>query len=409
MNKKLTITIITLFVLFPAALQAQLLLGQYEDEAPLRSWNLLGPQTGSIAGMGSVRFTNTSDNAAALTNPALINKLPQLTLTFNSSIQSVELFRFGFVNTGLLMSEEKFSLKTYALDFSGISLKYKSWGIALSLSLLENYNRPQVESNYYYQNRLYETIKFSQTGSLFNYNLSFSKQINSWLSAGVGLNFVKGSAEKDWEDKEFFSDITISDHKSHNIEGFYINGGLVFDINQNLILATIFRSPYTRKADSESLLRNYTPTGNTDISIEISDKSSFKQPLILGAGIRYKVSNPFIMAMDVSFFNWANYNVDYFGEKLDRDFKNTVKINAGLEYSSSATMFNQDFKIPLRAGFSCDPQPIKQPSSRYYYLYTGLGIHIKHFFLDLAGSFGFENGSGNKLKTQTFILTLGYK
>jgi len=46
--QKLLITIVTLFIIFPSLLKAQLLLGQYEDEAPLMTWNLPGPATGSI-------------------------------------------------------------------------------------------------------------------------------------------------------------------------------------------------------------------------------------------------------------------------------------------------------------------------------------------------------------------------
>ena len=128
--KKLAITIITLFILFPSTLKAQLFLGQYEDEAPLMTWNLLGPATGSITGMGNVRFTNTTDCSAVLTNPALISKLPKLTLTFNSSIQSAELNKYGFINTGLLHSEENSPITIYALDLIGISYNFFNESIA---------------------------------------------------------------------------------------------------------------------------------------------------------------------------------------------------------------------------------------------------------------------------------------
>ena len=407
--RKLAITIITLFILFPATLKAQLFLGQYEDEAPLMTWNLLGPATGSITGMGNVRFTNTTDCSAVLTNPALISKLPKLTLTFNSSIQSAQLNKYGFINTGLLHTEENSPITIYAFDLIGISYNFGSWGIAVSMAELENYSRPTAKYESPYQDNLNKSIEYSQKGLLRNLNLSLSKQFNSWISAGIGINFVKGSLERNWEDKNFMPDITITDYKHHDINGYYINGGLIFNISKNFMLATIFRSPYTRKADSESRLRNFTPAGNTDISIEISHKSSFKQPLVLGAGFNYRISNPISFALDVSFFNWENYKVDYFGEELNRNFKNTVIINAGIEYMSSIKIFNYLLNIPAWAGFSYDPQPMKKPASKYHYFTTGLGVRGNHFFLDLGFMFGFETGSGDNLKTMKATLTLGFR
>ncbi len=407
--KKLAITIISLFILYPSTLKAQLLLGQYEDEAPLMTWNLLGPASGSIAGMGNVRFTNLTDCSVVLTNPALINKLPKLTLTFNSSIQSAELNKYGFINTGLLHSEENSPITIYAFDLIGISYNLGSWGIAVSQAELENYSRPTAKYESYYQDNLNKYIEYSQKGSLSNLNLSLSKQFNPWISAGIGINFVKGSLERNWEDKNFMPDITITDYKHHDIDGYYINGGLIFNISQDFMLATIFRSPYTRKADSESRLRNFTPAGNTDISIEISHKSSFKQPLVLGAGLNYRISNPLSFALDVSFFNWENYKVNYFGEELNRDFKNTVIINSGIEYVTSIKIFNYLLKVPAWAGFSYDPQPMKKPASKYHYFTTGLGIRGTHFFLDLGLMFGFETGSGDNLKTKKATLTLGFR
>ncbi len=45
--------ILILLILFPAApAHAQLVLGQYQDEAPLRTWNIFGPLTASQTAMG---------------------------------------------------------------------------------------------------------------------------------------------------------------------------------------------------------------------------------------------------------------------------------------------------------------------------------------------------------------------
>jgi hypothetical protein len=82
-----------LFLLFPCQARPQLVLGQYEDEAPVRTWNTLGIELAPSLACGGARTAAAWDASAALVNPALLCGLPKLTVTANGSRTSASMFR----------------------------------------------------------------------------------------------------------------------------------------------------------------------------------------------------------------------------------------------------------------------------------------------------------------------------
>jgi long-subunit fatty acid transport protein len=130
---------------------------------------------------------------------------------------------------------------------------------------------------------------------------------------------------------------------------------------------------------------------------------------VAGIGVSYKFSSEFRAATDLTFFNWSKYRVNYFDEELERDLKNIVKIGVGIEYLTAGRMFGQEIKMPLRAGFSYDPQPTKDPNSSYIYLSLGTGIHWGKFLLDAGVLLGWESGSGNSLSARKVALSLSFR
>ncbi len=163
-----------------------------------------------------------------------------------------------------------------------------------------------------------------------------------------------------------------------------------------------------KKADSESLKRTYSPDTDTDIQIEASGRSEYKQPLVVGLGVSYKFSPNLKVSSDFTFYNWSKYSIIYFGQEdeLERNFKDTIKIGAGIEHMVSADIFGQKISIPLRAGLSYDPQPMKEPGSSYFYYSFGTGFHWEKFHLDAGLLFGQEKGSGDSLSGRKAVLSL---
>lgn len=386
----------------------QLILGQYEDEAPVGTWNILGITNASSLGLGDTRFAFATDCSTSLSNPALLSNLPKITFSLISSFNSASFFKYSIVNTGVISTEKNISLRLYAIDFAGVSVRAKNWSFSLSLALAEIYDRPSIEEKLYSRGSLYYTFNFNQEGSLKTIHFSISRKISDRISFGIGLNYIYGNLKKNIQEKWLNTKIAITDDKSHEYQGYYLNGGLWVGLSDQLAFAAIFRTPYTKKAESQSLYRYQAPGGNTDIKIEASSQNTYKQPHVIGLGMSYRFSPKLRIASDFSFFNWSKYRVTYFEEELDRNFKDIIKISAGIEHLSSLKIFNKDIEIPFRAGLIYDPQPMREPSSSYLYFSFGSGIHWGKFLLDVGAFFGQERGSGDSLSAQKVSLSLSF-
>lgn len=397
-----------LIFLVSTQVSAQMTIGQYQDEAPLRTWNLFGLATGSTLGLGSSTFAYDSDPSVSLTNPSLLSFLPSTAVTINGSINSASFYRYGPVNTGVVTSTSNPSLSLYAFDFAGISSRIKGWTMAISVSLIEHYNRPSAEWEAEYQGVKYYTLNYDQTGFLRNYNFSLSRKIFPWLSAGIGLNFVSGTWQRTLEENWFIPRISIEDNKKQKINGFYLNGGLAFNPIDSLIIGVVFRSPFSKNTKAESLLKYSAPEGNTEIIIKAEADNAYHQPMVLGAGISYFLSHELRAVLDIAFFNWSSYSVHYFEEDLNRNFRDVVLIKGGLEYWSSLNIFGAITKIPFRIGLCYDPQPMKEPKSSYTNFSLGTGIYWKNFKINMAFIMGKEKGSGNSLSSRMVSLSVSY-
>jgi len=402
------IFIFGLFFSLPHPVFPQLVLGQYEDEAPLQTWNTFGISTAAALSRGGTSFTLSDGSAVSFSNPALLVKLPKFTLSFSGSYRTTALNKYCIVNTGAFYSPQNSTIGLYSGDFAGISFNIRGWAFSLSVGLPENYSRPDVSWDFEFGGQLYYSIKFNQSGTLFNYNFSLAKKLTNGIALGLGLNLIQGKFEKHVEEKWIQADQTISDDKAFDFSGFFINGGIVFDISENFTVAAVFRSPYKKNADSESLYRFIDSSIGTDIQIDSSESSIYYQPLLIGLGLQAKILQSLTIAADASFFNWSNYEVNYFGETLRRDFKDVIRLNAGLEYSNEYPLFNTILDVPLRLGVIYDPQPMKNPNS-YYFCYTlGTGIHFRNIHLDVGYISGKEYGSGFDLAFQRIFLTFNY-
>ena len=383
-------------------------LGQYEDEAPFRTWNSFGIATASSLALGETQFTIAADCSVALSNPALLSHLPRITFTLSSSLNSASFYKYSIVNTGVLFTGENLSSELFGLDFAGASFRVKNWTLALSMALVESYHRPKAGYSSTYGGYLYESIYFEQEGVLKNINFSIAREIFNGLSAGFGLNYVYGRFEKTVTDIDHAYNITITDILSHEFKGFFLNGGLLWNLTEKIAIAAVFRTPFVKKSDGKSLKRTYLPDTDTDIKIEVSGRSEYKQPLVVGLGVSYQISPELKVSSDLIFYNWSKYSIIYFGQEneLPRNFKDTIKIGAGIEQMVSVDIFGQKISIPLRAGLSYDPQPMKKPGSSYFYYSLGTGFHWEKFHLDAGLLFGQEKGSGDSLSGRKAVLSL---
>ena len=259
-----------LMLILPPLSSGQLVIGQYEDEAPLRTWNIFGFQTAVAIGRGDTSFAAPAlDSSAALTNPALLADLAGFRLTLNGMVQSTALRTFSIVNTGVLATEANLNLNLYGLDFAGISFSRKGWAAALNVSVSEIYDRPRTEYQYSYRGRLYYAIDFGQDGFLRTFNLSLARRLGRRFRAGIGLNVVTGELSRKIDEQWTASGISIRDSKKQEFSGFFLNGGVLVGVAEKLDLAFVFRTPYRKNSPGESVLVYEAPAGGTEIQLSL--------------------------------------------------------------------------------------------------------------------------------------------
>jgi hypothetical protein len=405
--RSILFVLVWMFSLHPQDAFAQMTVGQYEDEAPFRTWNTLGFLTAASLAMGETQFASASDCSAALSNPGCLATLPKATLTLSSSFSSASFFKYSIVNTGVLSTGgENVSLGLVAFDFAGASLRVKGLTFALSAALLESYDRPSARAG----SSAY-SLSFNQEGILKNINFSVARKVFKSLGVGLGLNFVYGNLKKETIDNWSMSSVTITDQKSHQFRGFYLNAGVILELMKRIEIAAVIRTPYLKKSDSDSLYRYEAPEGNTDIKIEASGKSEYRQPFVAGLGLNCELTPKMKVSSDLTFFKWSKYAVVYFDdeEEIKRNFKDIIKIGAGVEYLASIRIFNQRAALPLRAGLCSDPQPMKDVNSSYICFSLGIGLHWRILLLDAGILLGREEGSGNSLVSRRAALSLSFR
>jgi len=413
MKKNLIFPIFSLLILFlliaPSASWCQLVLGQYEDEAPFRTWNSFFAVAAPALGRGETTFSCVSNPSAALSNPALLAFLPKITFTLNGSYHSASFFKYSLVNTGVASSNQNIWLNYYCLDFGGISLHFGDWAFGLNMALVEVYDRPPVDYQYSYQGRLYYHLNFDQSGNLKNIQFCLARKLFPHASLGLGFNYIFGNLKRETIEEWVAEGYTLTDKKSQEFQGILVNGGFFIEFTERLSLAAIFRTPYIKKSQSKSFLQLLAPAGNTDIRIEATSDDEYKLPLVIGLGVSYKINPELGLASDLTYANWSRYSVKYFGENKERNFKSIIKIGTGAEYLLGNKLFKQNFTIPLRVGVIHDPQPMKDPNSSYLYFTAGIGIHWNKFKLDGGMLIGSEKGSGNSLSGKKFALSLSFE
>ncbi len=398
-----------LLALFCPLAWSQLVLGQYDEEAPFRTWNSFGGATAPYLGLGGASLAYAADVSAALSNPALLLKLPRACFSVDGSFNHATFFKYSLINTGVLTSEANLSANFWALDSAGFSLRIKDWAFAIVANLVESYDRPAVDYSFSDEGSLLYRLSFDQNGTLRNFHFSVARRLFDRLCAGLGVNVLRGDLSRDTLEQWTTDDIQIRDQKTQTYSGLNLNVGLTYELTDGLTAALVFRPPFTKNAKSQSLLEYLAPKGQTDIRIEASSEDSYKQPLLIGAGADWRITRGLRVVSDLAFYNWSHYKAIYFGEAVQREFRDIFQIRAGVEYLAAHNIFGRTVKIPLRFGIQIDPQPMKAPHSSYFYYSLGTGIQSGRFQLDAAALLGKESGSGNSLSGQRIAVSLSYR
>ena len=390
-------------------LYGQLTIGQYEDEAPFRTWNIYGMSSALSFGMGNARYAVPAKGSWTA-NPALLTRGSEFSISLTGATTEASIQKYGIINTGVFIStEDTISARYYSLDSIGIQFRYRDWGLGFSTGILEDYGRPRASHEEDFEGTLVYTFSFSQEGYLRGYSIALSRKFGEKISLGWGINILDGTMTESSEEELLYLQLSYDDHKNHKLNGLFFNGGIHFQLSERIAFAAVIRTPYTKKSSSDSIYEYNSSRTSTNIQIKADAENTYRIPLLLGLGFHFDITDALRMAVDLSYFNWAQYKVRYFDEDIERNFRDVLKFNAGLEYATRVNLFGREARIPLRVGFIYDPQPMLFPKSRYLYFTLGAGLQIGRFTLDIAALIGRESGSGHGLFAQKSLVTISYR
>ncbi len=392
----------------PLPMTAQLVLGQYEDEAPLRTWNILGPVGAASLGLGEARFALPADMTAALANPALLARLGTFTVTLVGSLYTAELYRFSVLNTGVLESRGNARKEAYALDYGGASFRWRGWTVGISAGLLADYGRPDIDYEYYSRGALMYSLSSDQSGFLRTFQVAVARDLGPRLALGLGFNLSDGQLARNVAEENVGAGYSILDDKTQERRGFFLNAGVAWEPVAGVQLGAAVRTPHTLKASDRSLLQYAAPKTGTLIEIRAEAEDTYEEPWVAGAGLAWTIRRRLLATADIAYFAWSKYRVVYFDEPLRRDFRDVVRLGAGVQYSLSISLLGRQALVPLRAGFGYDPQPMRESHSAYSLLTLGTGLVVDSIQLDFGILFGSERGSGRDLAVRRIALTMSY-
>jgi hypothetical protein len=395
-------------LIHPSPCAAQLVLGQYEEEAPVRTWNSFALSTAAALGRGETSFTAGQDASAAVANPALLAGLPRFTLSVNGFLESAAFSKYGPVNTGVILSAGNIDLVMYSFDSAGVSVRVAGWTFALNVHASEIYDRPSVAVESVYNGILYGETQYGQTGILREWQFAVARMVFRRLSLGAAVGFVEGKLEREFIDTSYDPTTIITDRKEQTFRGFRATAGLLARFSDGFQAALVVRTPLRKSIRSASTLRYEAPAGGTDITIADEADDTAQIPASAGLGVRLAVLPELDAFAEATATFWSRYSVTFFGDPQPRDFKDTLKAGLGLEYRSRFLLGKHEAVLPLRIGGIYDPQPAGTPRAAYAGLTFGGGISWRSLGLDAGGLIGRESGSGANLKIAKFALSLRF-
>lgn len=400
--------VVLAFLAFAGRAWPQLAVGQYEDEAPLRSWNAPGIVPAASLACGGSGIATGWDASSVLVNPALACSLPRLTVSLSASYLSASLMRYSILNTGVLSTPGPVTDRSFGVDFGGLAFRIGKWAFAATADLSENYARPLLEYRAEDRGVQVYSIRAGQTGWLRSFGLTAARSISGRLSAGLGFRILRGELERTTAETFAADGVLIDDGRRQTFSGSSWSAGLTYAFSGRVSGGLVFQAPFVLRASSRSLLEYRAPAFGTDITIAADERDRYERPWAAGAGVSWGPSARLRVVSDVRFIKWSSYKASYFGEPKRRNFKDVWTAAAGIEYSGSYRLFGRNVLCPFRIGVALDPQPMKVPGSAYAYFTFGSGLALGRVRLDVAAALGRERGSGDKLAARRAMMTLSY-
>jgi hypothetical protein len=385
-------------------------IGQYYDEAPLRTWNVWAPYPSRNAALGDcILALGNQDPLSGMHNPATLKFNDLIALSCSISANSIKLYRYSVVNTGEVIPGVHNTtigpVRYFAIEHFGIGFSVKGINIAVNIAEQENYRRPELDHAYSISTG--GRINALYSGRLRTMNFSFSYPIiKDRLQVGAAFSYLYGNHSKDFTlrmpvDENYIEDILKDEQK---LRGSCFHLGLLYKVFQKFHIGFALRTPYDKRADS-SVYRECS-SSYVIIADSYFSEDYYHQPMVMGLGFSFQPNFDLLLTADLSFFRWKSYQAERFDLPLMRDFQNTLKIGIGIEYILIQKIGGSPFNLPIRIGYVHDPQPAVSPEWNHHYFTVGTGFNLSKLTFDFCAYLGKGGGKDINLYNRRVVATI---
>jgi len=259
---------------------------------------------------------------------------------------------------------------------------------------------------------------YRQSGQLAATGFSYCIVFPPDLSIGITLNQWNNDVVKNRWTQEYHHTTTgtlggaplkIIEHRKiqNSFRGVNFNLGILWDINNDLSLGLVFKSPF--KATVENRLEQYSemisPMPDVDYKTPTRTNDLY-MPLSMGIGFLYRFSAKWFMTFDLYRTNWHQFkyrddkNMEYspISEKLmsESNVEATHQIRLGTEYVWIDHL-NSD-SLTFRTGVFYDPAPSEKGIDDFYGISLGIGLtKLPWFSIDLAYQYRYGHNVGQSM------------
>lgn len=337
-------------------------------------------------GMGGAFISIADDATAASWNPAGLVQLKRPELSIVGSFVSR---REGFDSDPQEGMVEDEGIETTNLNYLSVVLPFAFLHRNMAIALTYQHLYDFTSKSHFSDEEV--TIIRKMKGNLSPLGLSYSLQIIPRCKWGITFNywnrlFNSNRLEETYEMKGILKG---SGEKTHRLNGFNMNIGLLWSPSDKIGLGLVYKTSFSADINE----RKRSKTSFMDLPLEVKNSESDSKltfPFLLGIGVHYKLSDLLKISLDLSQTDWNQYsqineNKTRYSAvtgllKTESYVSPTRQIRAGMEYLVIRADNNRTY--PIRIGAFYDPIPDKGSPVDAYGGSIGTGVSTFRFAID---------------------------
>ncbi len=255
--------------------------------------------------------------------------------------------------------------------------------------------------------------RVEQSGSLSVLAPAIGVDVTDRLSLGLTFNIwnndVTGSSEYRKTAREtgtlnFYGANAYSSVIEDEFEvrrGYSLALGAIYRLSKQWALGAVVKPPFSLDLDhttSSGYADTYSPLTYTDTESD----AELQMPLIAGAGVAWRPSDPLTISCDATWTQWSELNMEE--NDIERNplsdrsedvgrCEDVVTCRLGAEY----LLVHPTYVVPLRCGLGYDPGPAIDQVDAYYTASIGTGLQVGRFAFDVGYEVRWGSGVNSSL------------